>query len=76
MRSELEAMTAQKRLELSIMSVMPMAIVLYMKLTARSFMEPLYHGIKGIALMSVSLLIYGASVAMGDHIITKVTESI
>ena len=76
LRSELDAMIAQKKLELSIMSVMPMAILIYMKLTGGSFLAPLYHNAFGVILMSVCLCIYAGSVALGNYMITKVMNSL
>ncbi|MCR5097389.1 MAG: type II secretion system F family protein [Lachnospiraceae bacterium] len=76
MRGELSSMISQKKLELSIMSVMPMVIILYMKLSSRGFLAPLYHNVAGVVLMSGSLLIYAGSVAFGDHIIDKVMNSL
>ncbi len=76
MQDELKSMIAQKKLELTIMSVMPMAIILYMRLTGGSFMEPLYHNTVGVVLMIASLFIYAGSVALGNHMIVKVTNSL
>ena len=72
LRSELESMIAQKKLELSIMSVMPIAILLYMRLTGGSFLTPLYHNVTGLLVMTISLFIYVGSVALGNVMITKV----
>ena len=76
LKDELNSMIAQKKLELSIMSIMPMAILVYMKLTGGSFLEPLYHNAPGIILMMICLGIYAGSVALGNYMIAKVTNSL
>ncbi len=76
MQGELLSMISQKKLELTIMSVMPMAIVLYMKITSKGFLDPLYHNLTGVVLMIVSLIVYTGSVAFGNYMIKKVTNSL
>ena len=76
LRSELDSMIAQKKLELSIMSVMPMAILVYMKITGGSFLAPLYHNTFGVILMIACLVLYACSVALGNYMITKVMNSL
>ena len=76
LKSELNAMIAQKKLELTIMSVMPVAILFYMRLTGGSFLEPLYHNVFGVTLMAVCLVIYAGSVMLGRHMIKKVMDEL
>ena len=76
LRDELDSMIAEKKLELTIMSVMPAAILIYMRLTGGSFLEPLYHNVPGVVLMIVCLGIYAGSIALGNRMITRVMESL
>ncbi len=76
LQSELDSMISQKKLELTIMSVMPSAILLYMKLTGGSFLQPLYHNALGVVLMIVCLILYGGSVALGNYMIAKVKSEL
>ncbi len=76
LQSELDSMITQKKLELTIMSVMPAAILLYMKLTGGDFLQPLYHNVLGIVLMIVCLILYGGSVALGNYMIAKVKSEL
>ena len=76
MRSELDTMISQKKLELYIMSVMPMAIILYMRVTADGFLDPMYHNLGGIFMMAGALAVYVGSVILGMTMITRVKNSI
>ena len=40
------------------MSIMPFGIILYLKLTAREFIAPLYGNILGMSVMTVCLIVY------------------
>lgn len=68
-RQEIETITTEKRLELKVMCVMPMAILAYISLTSASFIAPLYGNIVGAVLMTVCLLAYGLFIIMGKRII-------
>ena len=67
---EIESMTAARRYEHSVMSVMPAAIVLYMRLTFDGFAEKMYGGPAGILLMTACLGVYLAALFWGR----KMTE--
>lgn len=68
-KQEIQTMTAQKQLELQIMSAMPALILLYIRITSYDFILPLYHNPAGILLMSMCLVLYGAMILLGDHLI-------
>ena len=67
---EIESMTAARRYEHSVMSVMPAAIVLYMSLTFDGFAEKMYGNPAGILLMTACLGVYLAAFFLGR----KMTE--
>lgn len=60
-----------KKFEQLIMSVMPVFIILYIKLSSPAFFEPLYGNIAGIVFVTVCLLIYGFSIYLSLKI-TKI----
>lgn len=60
-----------KKFEQLIMSVMPVFIILYIKLSSPAFFDPLYGNIAGIAFVTVCLLIYGFSIYLSLKI-TKI----
>lgn len=69
-KEEIETITTEKRLELKVMCVMPMAILAYISITSKGFIAPLYGNILGIFIMTVCLIVYGVLVLVGRKIIT------
>ena len=69
LKQENQALTAEKRLELLVMSVMPIGILLYMKIGTGEFMAPLYGNMFGVILMSAMLLLYFGMLKLGVFII-------
>ncbi len=69
-KQEIITMTTEKRLELKVMSIMPIGILLYISLTSQEFIAPLYHNLLGVVLMSVCLIAYGALILLGKKIIS------
>ena len=65
LRRELRAQTTARRTEFLIMAAMPPGMLLYLELTASSYMDPLYRGLTGRLLMTLVLILYGASVIWG-----------
>ena len=66
---EIEEAIAARRYEQRLMSVMPLAIILYMKWTAPEFISPLYGNVIGILVMSGCLMVYAFAFALGVHIV-------
>ena len=60
-----------KKFEQLIMSVMPIFIIVYIKLTSPDFFEPIYGNVAGIAFVTICLLIYGFSIYLSFKI-TKI----
>lgn len=56
--AEVETVISGKRMEQKVMSIMPFGIILYLKLTAREFIAPLYGNILGMSVMTVCLIVY------------------
>ena len=65
LRRELWAQTAARRTEFLIMAAMPPGMLLYLELTAASYMDPLYRGFTGRLLMTVVLFLYAGAVIWG-----------
>ena len=68
-KQEIDAQIASKAFEQKIMSVMPAAIIIYLRLSFSGFIEMLYGNIPGIVIMSVCLIIYGAGFYWGLRIV-------
>lgn len=69
LKQEIAATFAEKRLELSVMSVMPLGIVVYMKLGSPEFLAPLYHNLLGVAVMSGCIAVYLLAMWLGKRIV-------
>ena len=67
-RREIRTLLAARVYEQRIMSVMPAAVLLYIRLGSGEFLEGLYHNVTGV-LMSVCLGIYGAAYLMGKRMV-------
>ena len=66
---EISTVLAGKKLEGRIMNVMPIGILAYMTLTSGDFLDALYGNVAGIAIMSVALLVYAATLKLSEHIL-------
>ena len=66
---EIRTILASRRYEQRIMSVMPAAVLLYIRLGSGEFLEGLYHNVTGVLVMSVCLGIYGAAYLMGKRMV-------
>ena len=70
LKEEIEVMVAGKRLEQTIMTCMPFVIVMYLRLTNGSFLNPLYKNPGGILVMCGAL----TGIAAADYIGGKITK--
>lgn len=55
---EIHVLTAGRKMEQKIMSLVPFLIILYISVTSKGFFSSLYHNAAGIILMSVCLIVY------------------
>lgn len=69
-RMEIETCLSAKKLEQNIMSLVPVFILVYIQLISPGFLDPMYHNILGIVIMSVCLLLYGAAWYWGRKIVS------
>lgn len=56
--SEIDTIISGKRMEQRVMSIIPAAIVVYLKFTAAEFIQPLYGNMYGAVIMTVCLIVY------------------
>ena len=68
-KQEIETITTEKRLELKVMSVMPLGILAYITLTSKAFIAPLYGNPTGVMLMTGCMIAYGLLIMLGRRII-------
>ena len=67
--NEIHAMLAGKKSEFRLMSIVPVAMVVYRRLFSPGFMDVLYGNPVGIITMTVCLCIYGAAVLWGNSML-------
>lgn len=69
LQREMETVIAAKKLEFRIMTVIPLAILCYMKISFPEFLDVLYANVMGIILMTVCLLVYVVTYIAGKRIV-------
>ena len=68
-QQEIDTVLSGKVLEQRMMSVIPLMILFYIRLTSPEFVLPLYHTPAGIIIMAVSLAVYAGAYLWGTKII-------
>lgn len=66
---EIEAMLKGKMLEQKVISVIPILIFIYLRLSSKDFIGVLYHNVTGICVMSLCLFVYFLSIIMSKKIV-------
>ena len=68
-KREIESMMAAKKMEFQVMSVVPFAMICYIKLAFPDFMNVLYGNLTGIFVMSICLGIYVLAYEWGKRMV-------
>lgn len=68
-REEIETVITAKRLEFYVMTVIPLGMIFYMKLSFPEFITPLYGTFRGICFMSICLILYFVAWKLGNMIV-------
>ncbi|MBQ2921742.1 MAG: type II secretion system F family protein [Tyzzerella sp.] len=66
---EITTLVSGKKLELKIMTMIPLGMVLYMKLSFPEFLDVLYGNVAGVIIMTICLLVYLVAYEMGRSIV-------
>lgn len=66
---EMDAAQASRRYEQQIMSLAPVGIILYLRLSFRGFIEQLYGNILGVVFMSICLGVYLLALWIGKRMV-------
>ena len=66
---EITTLVSGKKLELKIMTMIPLGMVLYMNISFPEFLDVLYGNIAGVIIMSICLLVYVVAYEMGRRIV-------
>ena len=65
---EIATLIAGKKMEQRIMTIVPLGIILFLKLSSPSFLAPLYHNPLGVIIMTVCLAVYLVAVKLSGKI--------
>lgn len=65
---EIETTITAKKLEVTIMKLIPFGIILYFELGYPTLLEPLYHNVFGICFMTIMLALWYGMSSVADHI--------
>ena len=68
-QNEISVIISSKRLEQTIMSLMPLAMIVFIDLTSGGMLDPLYRNPFGVCVMTVCLALYAASWLLSRKII-------
>lgn len=68
-KRDIKTLITAKQLEANIMKAVPLFILIYLTVSSPGFLDPLYHNLFGIMIMSVFLITYLAAMLMIDKII-------
>lgn len=67
-KDEIKVLLSQKQLEQRIMSIIPLGIIFYLRLSSGSFLNILYHNTFGYLVMTGCLAVYLASIILSERI--------
>lgn len=67
--TEIQTVISGKKMEQKVMSIIPFVIILYLKISSYEFVEPLYHNLLGIVVMTVCFGVYLAANVLAKRII-------
>ncbi len=70
-RRDIRTAISSKRYENRVMEAVPFGIILYLNITSREFLSPLYHNITGCVIMTVCLALYAAGFIIAEKIISE-----
>lgn len=62
---EIASALSSRKYEQNIMFLMPVAIMIYIRISSKGFFDSVYHNITGILIMSLSLILYILAVIIG-----------
>lgn len=68
-KREIITLITSKRLEANIMKLVPLIILMYLSLSSPGFLDPLYHNLLGIFIMTIFLLFYLGAYLIIDKIV-------
>lgn len=68
-KREIITLITAKRMEANIMKAIPLLILVYLSVSSPGFLDPLYHNVFGVIVMTVLLFLYLAAYLVIDRIV-------
>ena len=72
LRQEIQMLLGGKKMELTIMKIMPFGILFYIDMGNPGYFDSLYHNFTGIAVMTGCLGLYLGAYILGEHIMKRI----
>ena len=76
LRQEIQMLLGGKKMELTIMKIMPFGILLYIDMGNPGYFESLYHNFVGIAVMTGCLGLYLGAYLLGEHVMKGIMAEV
>ncbi|MCR4617477.1 MAG: type II secretion system F family protein [Lachnospiraceae bacterium] len=70
-KAETDTILSGKKMEFGIMKIVPFALILYISISNKGYLDSLYGNIKGVFIMTGCLAIYVAAYILGEKILRK-----
>lgn len=67
-RREIETMIAGKKMEARCMTAIPLLMIVYLRVFSPGFLDPLYHNLMGVLVMTGALAVYAGAFLWGQNI--------
>ncbi len=68
MKREIETLISGKRMEANCMTAIPLLIIVYLRIFAPGFLDPLYHNLMGVCVMTGALVVFVAAFLWGQKL--------
>lgn len=75
-KREINLLLGGKRMELSVMKVMPFAICIYLELSNGGYFDGLYHNVRGAVIMTGCLIVYLSAYILSEFVLKKIADSL
>lgn len=76
LRQEIQMLLGGKKMELTVMKIMPFGILLYIDIGNRGYFDPLYGNLTGAAIMTGCLGLYLGAYLLGEHIMKGIMKDV
>lgn len=74
-RREIRTVLSGRRLEQTVMKIMPFGILMYIGITYPGYFDGLYHNWQGIVIMTCCLLVYLVAYVLGDKLLQDIEKN-